>query len=643
MIPYFSSTLIIVIYGLLAFRGQSPPKLWAWLVRLLLALGAGLAVASIDFFYVQSIGEVDNPAKYWEWGYPQFALDCMSLTLTLYVAGKAKLETTGRIAVLFAAAVFAFWLIDAGLFWMLMNLIKSGSLEFEYFLERLFSSDRITSASFLREVIIYSAASVVFTLILLQRGNISSAKPLSQQYHEVIVRFKSSPNEPARLLMAMAAAGRLPMIEKLRQEQEHPCQASPFSMDMNRTELIRLADQREEQTSMNRVWFFGLSVVTLGLILAEVPAAVFLTVLATGILVFRQGRRDRDSLVPAYQPNRFEPPAAPDGADSLQNLVTYAGYDPFSQFGLRFGSWVLMVDTKRPKQDGLTEETPRDPDIAEIERAITQTMSQAGQIVGTPQPLYFVQGANIPEEIKREGATSPPIQLHEDDFAKFSDDPNAPVRRYLWIRKSMWGREIAISYFLRLSRHGSDLNLEINGIIMPPVAAKYRWVDQFARQGFWSLVFEFIGAFFKGAWMLVWTPIHYFIKIMNAMSESFGSKKRARRRLEKSIERTANFDFGAPLSVRRQVADFGPVQYFQQMDQRAAETAFAGRVTRSFIDYLDTCGIDTSELREQRTTLLNQGIVVQGGDVNANNMAVGAGAKVKAMGQRARNTLGGGK
>lgn len=207
----------------------------------------------------------------------------------------------------------------------------------------------------------------------------------------------------------------------------------------------------------------------------------------------------------------------------------------------------------------------------------------------------------------------------------------------------MWGKEITISYFVRLFRHGDDLSLEINGVFMPPVAAQYRWIDQFAQQGFWGTVFDFIKSLFIGAWMLGWTPFYVLGKIQQAIAEAFGSKARAQRALEKSIDRTANFDFGAPLSVRRQVADFGPVQYFQQMDRRAAESAFAGRITRSFIDYLETCNIDTSELREQRTTLLNQGIVVQGGDVNAGNVAVGAGATVKALGQRARSSLGGGK
>lgn len=647
MFPYISSTIIIGIYGFLNWRRPDRLKVFSWLMRLLGAVLLGLAVASVDFFIGLVFGEYDNLSKYWEWQFPQYALDCMALTLALYTATRVSSLNTRDTGLLILAAVFAAWLASSGLFPSLMELFGYGSFNFNAFTEEFTNLERLTNYYFLRGVVIYSASSVAFILVLLGRSQATSSKTLSRPGQEITVRFKSSSNEPARLLMGMAAAGRLPMISKLRQEQEHPCQASPFELDVDREKLIELADKRDEDANSNRFWYFGSAVLALISIGAEAPGGVLISILVAGVVVFRQGRRDRATLVPAYQPKQFEPPNPPDGDDSIQNLITYAGYDPFSQFGVLFGSWVLMVDTKRAKQDELVEKALVDPDIGEIERTIAETMTQAGQIVGAPRPLYFVQGANIPEDIKCEGAVRPPRNLHgdsfyENKFAKHAADPDSPVRRYLWIRKSIWGREISISYFVRLFRHGSDLNLEINGVIMPPVAAQYRWVDQFAPQGFWGVVFDLFVSLIVGAWMLVWTPLYVVGKAQDAIAEGFGSKDRARRNLARSVERTANYDFGAPVSIRKQVADFGPVQYFQKMDRRAAEAAFAGRVTRCFIDYLDTCNIDTSELREQRTTLLNQGIVVQGGDVKSENLAVGAGAKVKALGARARNSMGGG-
>jgi hypothetical protein len=45
------------------------------------------------------------------------------------------------------------------------------------------------------------------------------------------------------------------------------------------------------------------------------------------------------------------------------------------------------------------------------------------------------------------------------------------------------------------------------------------------------------------------------------------------------------------------------------------------------ITFLDEHQIDTSGLRERQTMILNSGIIVQGGDVKAESLAVGAGAQ----------------
>jgi len=45
------------------------------------------------------------------------------------------------------------------------------------------------------------------------------------------------------------------------------------------------------------------------------------------------------------------------------------------------------------------------------------------------------------------------------------------------------------------------------------------------------------------------------------------------------------------------------------------------------VEFLDDHNIDTSDLKERQTTILNSGVIVQGGDVNAESLAVGPGAE----------------
>ena len=54
------------------------------------------------------------------------------------------------------------------------------------------------------------------------------------------------------------------------------------------------------------------------------------------------------------------------------------------------------------------------------------------------------------------------------------------------------------------------------------------------------------------------------------------------------------------------------------------------QVLDSIVTFLDARGIDTSELVERQTTILNQGVLVSGGSLVAGQLAVGRGAKVRA-------------
>jgi hypothetical protein len=47
----------------------------------------------------------------------------------------------------------------------------------------------------------------------------------------------------------------------------------------------------------------------------------------------------------------------------------------------------------------------------------------------------------------------------------------------------------------------------------------------------------------------------------------------------------------------------------------------------AIISFLDARNIDTSDLKERQTTVMNNGVIVSGGQINAQSMAVGTGAR----------------
>jgi hypothetical protein len=68
-------------------------------------------------------------------------------------------------------------------------------------------------------------------------------------------------------------------------------------------------------------------------------------------------------------------------------------------------------------------------------------------------------------------------------------------------------------------------------------------------------------------------------------------------------------------------------RYFQQVD-RDLNTKFIDRqVLDTIVDFLDSRNIDTSQFQEQRSMILNNGLLVSGGEFKAGSVAVGEQAR----------------
>ena len=50
-------------------------------------------------------------------------------------------------------------------------------------------------------------------------------------------------------------------------------------------------------------------------------------------------------------------------------------------------------------------------------------------------------------------------------------------------------------------------------------------------------------------------------------------------------------------------------------------------VIDAIVDYLEQHGVDTSDIRERRTAILNTGVMISGGVVHAESLVAGTGAK----------------
>jgi hypothetical protein len=486
---------------------------------------------------------------------------------------------------------------------------------------------------FVDSIIIYVLASIIF-VNLMMFGRASLYLPLGKNWWEgQPVTFRESANEPLRLICGSAAVGRLPDETAFLTEREHPYLAKPFAMDCDHDRIAKLIYSRKDQESKNYFIYIVLLIFVFALLSMKQYGFLVIPILLSGFMHYGNLRGNKYKVAPQFSAKNFQASRPDRKAADQHNLIVYRGYDPFSMFGLSFGNWILTADAERPSK-GDHRECPSPVDIGKIEEKLIETIQHSTECDIEHEWLYFVQGSNIPVAIKPSGAYRPPSHISDKLYKLFEAAESSPVRRYLWIKKSMWSEQVIISYFIRIIRNGADLSIEINGSILPPPGAAYRWVDNIGLETFRVMFGDLIASIFIGTFMMPISMLWFLGKINDVTEAIFNTKEKE---ILRSIEDNPNFDFGAPPSLRQRAVDHGAVSYFQRMDRRVAETAFNSRIVRTFIDCLDECGIDTSELREQRMTLLNQGILIQGGEINADNIATGVGAKITATVNRVKS------
>jgi hypothetical protein len=170
---------------------------------------------------------------------------------------------------------------------------------------------------------------------------------------------------------------------------------------------------------------------------------------------------------------------------------------------------------------------------------------------------------------------------------------------------------------------GSSLFIEINRFLLTPLSADYRQADMTTQ----PRVAEWVALVLKSAVMGPLYAIGSVFVLLGRFNEGvtklFRAKERARRR---EIECNPLFNYGAESSLRNTFSSDSFSHYFQKLDGDFYTKVLEHQILDGIVEFLDEHNIDTSEIRERRTTILNSGVIVQGGDVKAESLAVGAGA-----------------
>ena len=81
---------------------------------------------------------------------------------------------------------------------------------------------------------------------------------------------------------------------------------------------------------------------------------------------------------------------------------------------------------------------------------------------------------------------------------------------------------------------------------------------------------------------------------------------------QREITRERAFNYGGTFNPREGLADHNFQRYFQELDSDQYTKIIEKNIFQSLVDFLDDHGIDTSELVERQTAILNNGVYVTG-------------------------------
>lgn len=330
----------------------------------------------------------------------------------------------------------------------------------------------------------------------------------------------------------------------------------------------------------------------------------------------------RDLTAKAFARKPRNPPsktAVPD------NVVVYGGFSPFVGSGYDLTGWSFTVNLERAKPD-FGETGPEPFEIDELYKALRKGFERLDIDGLSILDRLFVDGRSIREDRRflPTKFSRPVTRVSPAIVEEYRSQRSRTVRHYLCLVISDWSGEIVLSTFIRAQKSASKLFIETSYFLLPPLKRQYYDLDKhvYARP-----ISQTFGWILQSA---VAAPILGVIAPFTLWNTLTHHSERSDRRLQKrEIEDDPLYNYGARQSVRELGTANSWRAYFQKLDKEMHSKVVQQQLLDVLVEFLDLHGIDTSEIKDRGSHILNNGVIVSGGTISAESLAVGEGAQAK--------------
>ena len=318
-------------------------------------------------------------------------------------------------------------------------------------------------------------------------------------------------------------------------------------------------------------------------------------------------------------------------ASQSGNVTVYSGFSPFVGVGFNHGGWSFSVNISEGKKDMGMPRRPKPFAVSDLYSHVAADVEALGLPNVSLEDRLYADGRRIRDDrtLLPDVLGRPVTSVPHESVAAAVGQAGEAVRHYKVIRVTGWGGELVLSIFLRFVTVERSLFAEASYFLLPPLNTACHVADRVQPLPGWRdnlrLLWECVQA----------TPLLWIrapLDIARVLTAPLRHGWRARR-LRRQAAADPGFDYGARASVRDAQKSGHYHQYFQQLDRDMYAKVVERQLLDSLVEFLDEHDVDTSEMRQRESTILNNGVMMTGGSFQADNVAVGARARAQRGGK----------
>jgi hypothetical protein len=303
------------------------------------------------------------------------------------------------------------------------------------------------------------------------------------------------------------------------------------------------------------------------------------------------------------------------------NVTPYGGFFPFVGSGSLVGGWSFALSVVRgARGDGGEPLEPRPFELADLYRTVGLDVDRLGIEGLAVEDRLYVDGEELAGD-RRFLDAGPPARLRTEitpeRLGEFVRAPERVNRVYRCIRVLGWGGEYVLSVYFNFTRAGPSLFTEARYFLLMPPKPEYVALGR-------GIVPPSAGELVRTAGVALLATPHALVTAAQGISADVLSRPPVVPGTEK---RGRVVNHGAITSLRELAQGTTLRRYFQFLDLDMTATVVQRQLLESIARFLREHDIDTSELEERQTAILNYGLMVSGGSVTAESVAVGRGAQ----------------